>query len=205
MDPIVYALAAPIIGALLYPALHDHPKLTRIFDRFMYVAVPLLVLSQVLGHQIEYDGWQVRGIAILMGIMTAGILLPIAIEHLFQNIASKTEALSLIAGFLGLSLHALLEGASLNTEAPIVTIPLTAHRLGVGLMIWWILFPRYGSLISLLGIGGLLVATLAGFMLGDVLPHEFTGSDYFQAFVAGTLIHVIIHERHHGSPHAHEL
>ena len=203
MAPILYALAAPVIGVILYPLLHDNPKLTRAFDRCMYVIVPLLVLTQVLGHQIQDHGWEPVGLLILLGVMALGILIPIGIEHVSHSIAPKTEGLSIIAGFLGLGLHALLEGSSLNADSPTALVPIVVHRVAVGLMIWWILHPRYGSFIAMFGIVGLLSATLAGFLLADLLPHDFTGSDLFQAFVAGSLLHVIFHERHHGSPHDH--
>ncbi|MCY4159404.1 MAG: hypothetical protein OXF48_07305 [Bacteroidetes bacterium] len=205
MDPIVYALITPVIGAILYPLLHDHPRFTRIFDRSMYVIVPLLVLSQVVGHEIEHSGgWDTEKILLLLGIMTLGLLMPIGIEYMFQGIASKTEALSIIAGFAGLGVHALLEGASLNTEEPTAWIPIAVHRVAVGLMIWWISLPRYGLFIAVFGITGLLATTLSGFLLTDLLPYEFAGSDFFQAFVAGSLLHVIFHEKYHGSPHAHD-
>lgn len=204
MDPIFYALIAPVLGALLYPVLHDHPRFTRIFDGCMYVLVPVLVFTQIIGHYIEQNSWELGGILVLLGVMAIGLFLPIGIEHVFHHAAPKTEALSIIAGFLGLGLHALLEGSSLNTALPIITAPMIAHRLAVGLMIWWILQPRYGKFTAVLGIAGLLSATLTGFLLSDIfLPHGFTGSDFFQAFVAGSLLHVIFHERHHGSPHAH--
>jgi len=202
MDPIFYALIAPIIGVLLYPLLHDYPKFTRIFDRSMYIIVPLVVLSQVLGHQIKHNGWEPIGLLTLLGIMTLGLLLPIGIKYIFQGAASKTEALSVIVGFLGLGFHALLEGASLNTEEPTIMISIAVHRIAVGLTIWWILYPRYGLFISIIGVAGLLSATLAGFLLTDILLYEFAGSDFFQAFVAGSLLHVIFYEKHCESPHA---
>ncbi len=204
MELLAYALAAPVIGVILYPVLHDNPRLTKIFDRCMYVMVPFLVLTQVLEHQIEHHGWAPAGIFILLGVMVLGLLIPIGIEYLSHSIAPKTEALSVIAGFLGLGLHVLLEGSSLNTDSSTIIIPLTVHRLAVGLMIWWILYPRYGLPIAIFGIAGLLSTTLTGFFLANILPHGFAGSDLFQAFVAGSLLHVIFHEHYHGNPHAHD-
>ncbi len=203
MTPLFYALAAPIIGVFLYPILHDNPKLTQTFDRCMYVGVPILILIQVFGHSISHHGWEWGGLFILGGVLALGLFLPIGIEKVFRNVSTQTEALSIIAGFLGVGLHALIEGASLNSDEPTTMIPIAVHRIAVGLMIWWILFPRYGLVIGINGIVGLLLATVCGFLLSDVLPQGFTGSDQFQAFVSGSLLHVIFHESYHGSPHAH--
>ena len=131
MAPLIFALTAPIIGVLLYPLLHDRLKFRRLFDRSMYVIVPVLVLSQVIGHEIAHSGWAPKIILILLGIMTLGIFIPIVIEHMYRQIAPTTEALSIIAGFLGLGLHALLEGASLNAETPTAMLPIMVHRLTV--------------------------------------------------------------------------
>ncbi|MDE2771374.1 MAG: hypothetical protein OXI44_09440 [Bacteroidota bacterium] len=101
MDPLLYALGAPVIGALLYPALHDQPKLTRAFDRSMYVVVPLLVLIQVFGHQIAHDGWKPISIMSLVGAMALGLLIPISVEHISHGIAKKLKYYPSLQDFLG--------------------------------------------------------------------------------------------------------
>lgn len=204
MVPLLYALIAPVVGAFLYPVLHDQPRLTRAFDRSMYVVVPLLVLIQVFGHEIAHHGWNPVSIVSLTGAMALGLLMPIAIKHAFHGIAKKTGTLSIIAGFLGFFLHALIEGASLNTDQPINTFPIAIHRIAVGVMILWILRPRYSVVIAMVGIAGLLVTTATGFVLSGVFANEFVGSSHFQAFVAGSLLHVIFHESGHGGPHSHD-
>lgn len=204
MVPLLYALIAPVVGAFLYPVLHDQPRLTRAFDRTMYVVVPLLVLIQVFGHEITHHGWEPISTVSLLGAMALGLVMPIAINRVSHGIANKTGTLSIIAGFLGFFLHALLEGASLNTDQPINTLPIAIHRIAVGVMIWWILRPRYGAIIAMAGIAGLLVTTSSGYFLSGVLANEFVGSSYFQAFVAGSLLHVIFHESRHGGPHSHD-
>ncbi|MXY07047.1 MAG: sodium/proton-translocating pyrophosphatase [Rhodothermaceae bacterium] len=204
MVPLLYALIAPVVGAFLYPVLHDQPRLTRAFDRTMYVVVPLLVLIQVFGHEITHHGWDLVSIVTLVGAMALGLLMPIVINHASHGIAKKTGTLSIIAGFLGFFLHALLEGASLNTDQPINTLPIAIHRIAVGVMIWWILRPRYGTVIAMAGIAGLLATTATGFILSGVWANELVGSSHFQAFVAGSLLHVIFHESRHGGPHSHD-
>ena len=201
MTPLLGALGAPIVGALLYRFLHDQPKLTRVFDVGMYIAVPGLVLWQVFGHMIEHHGLNLTMISVSVLLMALGLAMPIVIEKIYHRAASKVEKLSVLAGFSGLGLHAMLESVTLDSPEMFVSGPLVLHRVMVGLMIWWVLYPRYGRWIAIVGIGGLLLVTVIGYLLADSLPNS--GGEYFQAFVAGSLLHVIFHERHHGEPHTH--
>ena len=206
MENLLLALAATVAGAVLYRLLHDHPKLTRAFDLTMYVAVPLLIGWQVFGHVVEHYGWDLTRILLLLGVMALGFGLPILIEHLYNQTRFGVELLSVLAGFTGLAIHAVLEGVSLKGEALSIVGAIALHRIMVGLMIWWILFPRYGRLPAILGICSLLAATTVGFFLGSSLPEAAlsgTNGELFQAFVAGSLMHVVLHENYHGSPHDH--
>lgn len=206
MENLLLALAAPVAGAVLYRFLHDHPKLTRAFDLTMYVAVPLLIAWQVFGHVVEHYGWDLTRILMLLAVMGVGFGLPILIEHLYKQTRFGVELLSVLAGFSGLALHAVLEGMALIGEAMTITGSILLHRVMVGLMIWWVLFPRYGRIAAIFGISSLLATTAVGFFLAGALPEAaLTGStgEVFQAFVAGSLLHVVLHESAHGSPHDH--
>ena len=206
MVVLLGALAAPVAGAVLYRFLHENPRLTRAFDLSMYMAVPLLIGWQVFGHIINQHGWDVAYILMMLGVMGLGFGLPILIERLYHQTKFGVELLSVLAGLMGLALHAVLEGISLQGEAITIAAPILLHRLMVGLMIWWVLFPRYGRWPAIAGICSLLVATTVGFSLGGILPEAMlhgTSGEIFQAFVAGSLLHVVLHESYHGSPHDH--
>ena len=206
MYSLLAALATPIAGASLYRLLHDQPRLTRAFDIFMYIAVPLLVFWQIFGHVIEHHGWDVIYLLILFGIMALGFGLPITIEHLSHRTTHSVKVISVLAGFSGLALHAILEGISLQGETITITAPLLLHRIMVGLMLWWVLFPRYGRIPAVIGIAGLLAATTVGYFLAGLLPEAAlsgTSGEFFQAFVAGALLHVVLHKNHNGNPHSH--
>ena len=69
------------------------------------------------------------------------------------------------------------------------------HRLPVGLMVWFLIRPVYGlrlALATLLLIG---VATVSGFFMGEFAVGSLTNDSrgLFQALVAGTLLHVVVH------------
>jgi uncharacterized protein len=200
---LIAAAAAPILGPLLYRVLHDHPRAVSVVDRSVYIAVPLLVAWQVLP-----DAWQERRILALVAL-AAGIVLPAIIEKLSHAFAHQTDNLALVVGLSGLGLHAMLEGAAFvpgpsPVEAPFA-IAVILHRIPVSLVIWWLICPRFGSRLALVGVGSIVVATLAGYGVGTELLSGAHGGGLglYQAFVSGSLVHVVFHQGRHDHTHDH--
>lgn len=197
MLPLAGALAAPLVGALLYGWLHGHPRAVRSVDGFMFLAVPALVAWQVLPH-----AWAEYG-ALTLLVVALGIGTPALIERASHTLAAHTDNLALLAGLSGLGLHALLEGVALAPEGAVVTLPVILHRIPVGLVIWWMLRPRHGFAGGMLGIGAIAAATLLGYALGAELVGDTEGIELYQAFVGGSLLHVAFHQSRHDHRHDH--
>ena len=68
------------------------------------------------------------------------------------------------------------------------------HRIPVGMAIWWTLRPQVGSVIAVGALTLIALSTAAGYIFGEpIFDLLHTGGiAYFQAFVAGTLLHVIV-------------
>ena len=190
------SLAAPVVGALLYGWLHGLPRTARVFDACMYVLVPLLVIWQVVEHS-----WSDYGL-LAIGVMALGLALPLAIERISHSLARHTDNLALTIGLSGLLLHILLEGAALSLEGAGFKVAIVAHRLLVGLMIWWLLRPRFGFWIALGGLGATIAVTVAGFALGSHWFDTGAGAQLYVAFVGGSLLHVVFHQSRHDHSHA---
>ena len=47
MGYLIAVALTPLLGPLLYRALHDEPRAVEAVDNFVYVAVPILVASRV--------------------------------------------------------------------------------------------------------------------------------------------------------------
>jgi len=189
-------LASPVVGAMLYTWLHDRSRATRLVDRSMLIIIPALIIWQVVPHGwASYKFWAIVSLA-------AGAALPTLFEHAFQRLRPHTDNLALLAGFSGLFLHAFLEGAAIVPEPPGsgLVLAIAIHRVPVGLMIWWLLRPRHGFKIASLGIAGLLTTTTAGFAIAawsfdtGQISHDHGMVDLFQAFVGGSLLHVVFHQ-----------
>ena len=193
------SLLAPVTGALLYRWLHDRPGATRLVDGFMYIAVPALVAWQVIPH-----GWADHGLLTIV-VLALGAATPALIERVSHRLAPHADNLALLAGMSGLSLHAFLEGAALVSKAARVAPAVILHRIPVGLMIWWLLRPRHGFKGASLGIGAILAATVAGYAVGArFFADGRSGAELYQAFVGGSLLHVVFHQVRHDHRHEHD-
>lgn len=198
---LIAALAAPAAGPLLYRILHDHPRAVRTVDGSVYVAVPALLAWQVGHLALE------RGVLPVLAAAAAGLAIPSIAERVSHALRRHTDELALLMGVSGLALHALLEGAALVPAGPGVTLAfglaIVLHRIPVGLVIWWLVRPRYGTEAALLAVGAIVIVTLAGYGLGsEVLAGVHgAGADLYQAFVSGSLVHVVFHQGRHDHRH----
>ena len=68
------------------------------------------------------------------------------------------------------------------------------HRIPVGMAIWWTLRPIMGSAVAIGALVLIALATSAAYLFGEPVIHLMQSSAVasFQAFVAGTLMHVIM-------------
>jgi hypothetical protein len=197
---LIAALVAPVAGPLLYWFLHAPSRATRIVDGFVYVAVPALV-----GWQVFHVAWEESSLVVVL-VAGAGLLLPTLAERSSRLLERYTDNFSLFVVLSGLILHALLEGAALihDGETPLAFgLAVLLHRIPVGLVIWWLIFPRHGAGFAAAGVGSVVVATALGYGLGIEMLGEAHGetAELYQAFVSGMLIHVVFHQGRHDHAH----
>ena len=194
MIPFIAALVAPLVGVLIYIAFHNHPRSIRVIDTVVLSALPILVAVQIFPHV-----WLERQIAPLIAV-GAGIGILYVIERLSRSLAQHTDNVTIVLGVASMAMHALLEGGALMPASVSVsfTAAVVLHRIPVGLLIWWLLEPRHGVGVAILGVGSLLLATVIGFVAGtELLPEEHGVLELYQAFVGGSLLHVVFHRSRH--------
>lgn len=197
MFQLAGSLAAPVVGAFLYRWLHGRSGAVRLFDRLMYVAVPAIVLWQVLPHS-----WANHGVLAIL-VLLLGMGTPNLIERVSRSLAPHTDNLALLAGLSGLVIHAFLEGVALASKDAGVSYAVILHRIPVGLMIWWILRPRHGFRGAAAGIGTILAATVVGYAVGGRIFADGDSVELYQAFVGGSLLHAVFHQSLHDHSHDH--
>ncbi|WP_420449067.1 hypothetical protein [Candidatus Palauibacter sp.] len=198
MTAFIAALVAPVAGVFLYIFLHHRPQTMRLIDMIVFVALPLLVAWQIFPHV-----WFERQITPLIAVIAGGGILYV-IEKVSRRLAQHTDNLTIILGVASMVLHALLEGGALmpaTASAPFA-FAVILHRVAVGLLIWWLLEPRHGVVVAAAGVGAILLATVIGLAAGtELLPEEHTAIELYQAFVAGSLLHVVFHQGRHDHAH----
>ncbi len=203
MGYLIVAATAPLLGPLLYRVLHPRPRAARLVDGFVYLAVPFLVAWQILPH-----AWIERSL-VPIAVVAAGFVVPAIVERAFQAVADQTDNLALVVGVSGLALHALLEGAAFAPGVGAVdeafALAVILHRIPVGLVIWWLIRPRFGQVAAGLGVASVVFATLGGYGLGAELlaGGHGGGAELYQYFVSGSLVHVVYHQGRHDHDHDH--
>lgn len=205
--PLLATLTALMCGPLLFALARPRPSLLAFLDGFVLVSISGLVLLEVLpGTYGEGGAWSLAFIAL-------GAIGPSLVEHGLQRARREAHLATLALAVLGLLLHSVADGAALTPghaaheghghAREALAIAIVVHSVPVGLVVWWVMAPVFGR--------GLPAATLLLMGLGTVLGYVFglelsavLGAQafaWFQALVAGSILHVVF-GRPHLSPHA---
>ncbi len=200
MTYLIASCIALLLGPLSYRYLNAGGGLHKGLDGFIFVSLGGLVLIHILPELLQHGGL----LAILFVIL--GLWGPTASEKLFHRYSEITHKLTLIFGIAGLLLHTLTDGGAIvlaqqGNGSVLLALGVILHRLPVGLAIWWLLKPQAGRLWASTVIALMMLLTIVGYFAGEQLLSQLTldNTVYLQAFVTGSILHVVMHQ-----PHAHE-
>lgn len=202
MTLLILSILILFAGPLCYRFVARDARLRALLDGFIIISVGGLILMHVLPESVAAIG------AGALAAAAAGVILPVLFER-FGGLAAKgTHVLLMVVAWGGLLVHTILDGLTLaaHSHAEVsaaIAAAIVLHRLPVALLIWWLVRPRYGRRAAGVALSAIALATIAGFLLEGHL-HSFGGFDgnssvfaYIQALVAGSLLHVILHNDHH--------
>lgn len=216
---LVAAIAALLAGPLLVSLGALGPGARAFMDGFVFVTVAGLFLFGVLPEA----GYLAGPVAWACGI--AGFLLPAALESGFVRAARQAHRAILILGVVGLLLHQLVDGIALmeggspagghahdGDPGDDLALAVVVHNLPVGIAVWFLLAPAFGVRLALAVFAVMVGATVAGFFAGPgvLAALEAPAVAGFQALLAGSILHVVLHGAspvHHHAPglaHAHD-
>lgn len=189
----VLSTAALLAGPFVY-ALGLH-------NRLAHKALDLLIvgaIAWIVGVHIIPDAFATAGYLSVL-LLAAGVALPFFL-HRILHLASSTEQVTLLTlAALALVLHAVIDGiALLPASGNGLAVAVILHRIPVGMAIWWTLRPGIGNAAAVLAFALIIAATAATYFLGGAMVEvaESRMLALFQAFVAGSLVNLIVVKVH---------
>ena len=201
---LLASIVALLIGPILFNLTSKKTNMLDLFDGFIFVVIGGLVVFHILPEAIEVAGlWSIA--LLLLGLMGPSIA-----ESLFHKAAALTHKSTLALGVFGLVLHSLTDGTAMIESPDLDQLPLIiaviAHRLPVGLTIWWLLRPHFGSAVAL----GVLSLMAAGTVMGSYFGDQWLPGmspitlALIESFIAGSVLHVVFHRPYAEHHHDHE-
>ncbi len=209
---LVLSLVALAVGPLLYRAFQNSNSARGALDGLLFVTIAGIVVVHIVPDVFDIAGFTA------LAFLAAGVAFAFFVERQPSKGGADRYTWIVLLGALGLMIHAALDGIALipsdhlhELEAGTrddhaaekglsgllsnhLALGVILHRIPVGMAIWWTLRPRLGSTVAFGALAIIAVATSVAYLLGEsvIALMQATSFACFQAFVAGTLLHVIV-------------
>ena len=209
MISLLLSFVALCVGPIVYRAVRERQGALNLLDGFIFVSMGGIIFLSVVPEIAVVGGWWT---ALFVFV---GLIGPTMMEKHVRGMAMGSHYIALVLGLVGLCLHAFTDGAALthSVHDGAHTVPkagvgghghthlasaIVLHRIPVGLTIWWLLRPTYGRRTAMAFIGCIALSTGLGYFVGEQFMSGFSGQGtaWFQALVAGSLLHVVFHRQH---------
>lgn len=204
---LFFSILALIAGPVVYALGRRHPDFRLLLDGFVFITIAGIVCVYIVPGAIQAGG------AVAIAALVVGLAFPVAVERLFERSMHAAHVFILVLAALGLIVHAVIDGVALLPEAGYVPSPsdtrgdglfgslfdnqlalgVILHRLPVGMAIWWSVRESFGVAAALATFAVIIAATTLAYFLGQPVLElaGARGMAWFQAFVAGSLVHVV--------------
>ncbi|NQD37514.1 hypothetical protein HPT27_10785 [Permianibacter sp. IMCC34836] len=199
MTALLISLVSLGLAPWLYSLLHRWRRVHDTLDRLLVGVIVLIVLVEVFVEGYEQIGW----VGPLLGVVA--MALPSLIEQVFSRLALPTHSLTVLLGALALAVHSLMDGATLAAaDDQWLAIAVVLHQLPLGLAIWWLVRHALSRSLAIATLMAMGLATVLGFVLTQQVVPVLTQSTSagLQAFLAGALLHVLLHRHRPRADHA---
>jgi hypothetical protein len=186
------SLVALAIGPLTAAVLRKTRWSVDLLDGLVLVAVCGLVLLHVVPHAVAVAGWSAIALA------AAGFAMPFLAERWRrERQGAITVLVPIVVASFGV--HAFIDGAALVEHAEpahdrFVALAVVLHRLPDGLAIWSVVSVARGTTMAAWVLTVLAGFTALGFAVGgQLLGATGPGIAVLQAFVGGSVLHIVMH------------
>ncbi len=206
---LALSIVALLLGPFVYELGRKRPTLRQLLDGLVFITIAGLVCVYIVPGAIAAGG------SVALIFLLLGLAFPVVLEHRFHDAVPQAHGFILVLAALGMTVHAALDGIALlpgnslgaTTGTSIwggspLALSVILHRLPVGMAIWWSIRPVFGRNVALAAFVLVSGATVAAYYLaGPFVELAGTaGVAWFQAFVSGSLVHVIAFGVSHEHP-----
>jgi hypothetical protein len=193
---LILSITALLLGPVIYTAGQRNKLARRVLDALILLAIAAIIAVHVVPEALQHGG------AIAIVVILLGLIFPMILERLFRKATDTAHLFIVILAALGLLIHAVVDGVALLPEnGSALAYAIVLHRLPVGMAIWCIIRPNFGNTIAIGVFAMVIVATVAGYFVGASILElaETRTLALLQAFISGSLIHVVVfrHGHHH--------
>ena len=196
---LVLSILVLAAGPTLQVLAQRLPRLLRAVNLAVSAAVGLLVLLHILPEVVAEVG------VIAVVAAAAGMAAPTLVERKLHRLATRAHATALLLAVAGIVLHGFIDGMAIATgraSSDALPVAILLHRIPAGMAVWFLVSNNHGRWLAVVALLGIAVATVIGFLTIDLHLSEPSSPLLagFQALVAGSLLHALIHrpDDHHG-------
>jgi hypothetical protein len=201
---LLFSILALLLGPFIYAVGRRQPTIRLVLDGFIFAAVAGIVCVDIIPNAL------ISGGAFALLALAFGLAFPVVAEKTFGKAAHKAHVFVVILAAIGLIVHAVIDGIALLPDfstlsergSPLfdgklfggqLALGVILHRIPVGMAIWWSVRASFGSTAAIATFGFMIAATSAAYFFGApiVAIAETQSLALFQAFVAGSLVHIV--------------
>ncbi len=185
---LILSILALLLGPVIYALSRRNRIARQVLDGFIFITIAGIICVNIIPEALAVGG--MLAVVFLM----LGIAFPVIVEHGFRSALHEAHVVVLILAALGLIIHATIDGiALLPAQGSDLAHAVILHRLPVGMAIWWSLRPSLGAPVAVAAIVTISIATALSYILGAPVVEiaEARSLALVQAFVSGSLIHIV--------------
>ena len=196
---LLLSVIALLLGPCVFTLGRRQPTTRLVLDGFIFITVAGIACVYIIPDALLSGGM------FAMAFLALGLVFPVLAEKTFRRSADKAHIFVVLLAIIGLVIHATIDGVALlprfADQTPAhdalfgsqLAVGVILHRLPVGMAIWWSVRASFGTSAAIATFLVIIAATGAAYFFGAPIVEiaETRSLAYFQAFVAGSLVHVV--------------
>ncbi len=195
---LLLSIAALLLGPAIYGAGRKNPLAKRFLNAVILLTIAFIIAVHILPEALQYGG------VLPVIVILAGLAFPMLLERLFRKATDTAHLVIVGLAAAGLLVHAVIDGVALLPESGTgLAYAIIIHRLPVGMALWWAIQPNFGRPVAIAAFALIIIATSVGFVVGETVIElaDARNLALLQAFVSGSLIHVVVFGIKHDHQH----